>query len=242
MKIVGVLPLKTVPLFLLTSQKTFSAAEWFAYDMKVRKRATIVEEPTGGGAHSVDLFRIDDQFEIYIPTSRAINPVTGGNWEGTGVIPDVAVPSVAALDKAIELAKPAAEKFWQEKEKSLNAAVNEMQAQLDLAENLFRENKTEAAETALGSVFQIGDNEGLINEFFVGVLAYNYTSDKDEPIVYAILKKNIEFFPKSSTAYEALAYAYFSHGRKAQAIECIKKVRVLDPDNRNANKMIERLQ
>jgi C-terminal processing protease CtpA/Prc len=234
--------LTTVPLFLLTSQRTFSAAEWLAYDMKVRKRATIVGEPTKGGAHSVDLFKIDDQFEIYIPTSRAINPVTGGNWEGTGVIPDVPVPSEAALDKAIELAKTAAEKHWQEKEKSLRAAVEEMEGQLSLAEKLFREDKKEAAETALDSVFQIGDRHGLINEFFVNVLAYSYSSDQDEKIVYAILKKNIEFFPKSSTAYDSLAYAYFSHGRKEEAIGYLKKVLELDPDDRNAKKMIERLE
>jgi tetratricopeptide (TPR) repeat protein len=210
--------------------------------MKVRRRATIVGEPTKGGAHSVDLFKIDDQFEIYIPTSRAINPVTGGNWEGTGVIPDVPVPSGAALDKAIELAKLAADKHWEEKEKSLTAAINEMQGQLDLAEKFFREDKKEAAETALDSVFRIGGKQGLINEFFVNVLAYNYTSDKDELILYAILKKNIEFFPKSSTAYDSLAYAYFSHGRKEPAIECFKKVLELDPENRNAKKMIERLE
>jgi len=234
--------LTTVPLFLLTSQKTFSAAEWFAYDMKVRKRATIVGEPTGGGAHSVDLFRLDDEFEIFIPTSRAINHVTGGNWEGTGVIPDVSVPAGDALDKAIELAKIAADKHWQEKEKSLAAAVNEMQAQLDMAENLFREGKKEAAEAALDSVFRIGDSQGLINEFFVNVLAYNYTSDQDEQILYAILKRNIGLFPGSPTAHESLAYAYFSHGKKAQAVECFNKVLELDPDNRNAGKMIERLQ
>lgn len=234
--------LTTVPLFLLTSQKTFSAAEWFAYDMKVRKRATIVGEPTGGGAHSVDLFKIDDQFEIYIPTSRAVNPITGGNWEGTGVIPDVPVLSGTALDKAIELAKPAAEKYWQEKEKSLTAAVNEMQAQLEIAERLFLEGKKEAAQAVLDSVFRIGDKQGLINEFFANVLAYNYTSDQDEEILYAIMKKNIDLFPNSPTAHESLAYAYFSHGKKRAAIDSFKKVLQLDPDNRNAKKMIQRLE
>jgi tetratricopeptide (TPR) repeat protein len=189
----------------------------------------------------VDLFKIDDQFEIYISTSRAINPLTGANWEGTGVIPDVPVPSEAALDKAIELAKTAAEKHWQEKEKSLSAAVAEMEAQLSLAGKLFREDKREAAEKALDSVFRIGDKQGLINEFFINVLAYNYSSDQDEQILYAILKKNIEFYPKSSTAYDSLAYAYFSHGKREPAIECFKKVLELDPENRNARKMVERI-
>ena len=57
------------------------------------KRATLVGEPTKGGAHSVDVFGIDDRFEFYISTERAVSPVTGGNWEGTGVIPDIRVPA-----------------------------------------------------------------------------------------------------------------------------------------------------
>jgi len=117
-----------------------------------------------------------------------------------------------------------------------------MDGQLSLAEKLFRENKKDAAEAALDSVFRIGNKQGLINEFFVNVLAYNYSSDQDEEILCAILKKNIEFFPKSSTAYDSLAYAYFSHGKKAAAIECFKKVLELDPDNTNAKKMIQRLE
>ncbi|MDH4197265.1 MAG: S41 family peptidase, partial [Candidatus Aminicenantes bacterium] len=83
--------LADVPLFLLTGPKTFSAAEMFAYDMQASRRAMIVGEATRGGAHSVDLFRVDDQFEIYISTGRAVNPLTGSNWEGVGVLPDVRV-------------------------------------------------------------------------------------------------------------------------------------------------------
>ena len=32
--------------------------------------------------------------------ARAVNPVTGGNWEDTGVVPDVEVPVAAAFDTA----------------------------------------------------------------------------------------------------------------------------------------------
>ena len=83
---------------------SFSAAECFAYDMKVRGRAIIVGDSTKGGAHSVDLYNLFEQFEIYIPTMRAINPVTGSNWEGVGVIPDLTVNAESALDSAIVLA------------------------------------------------------------------------------------------------------------------------------------------
>lgn len=90
-----------VPIFLLTSEITFSAAEMFAYDLQVRNRATLVGDSTGGGAHSVGLYQIDDLFEIYVPTERAINPVTSGNWEGAGVIPDVVVPSETAWTRQL---------------------------------------------------------------------------------------------------------------------------------------------
>jgi tetratricopeptide (TPR) repeat protein len=241
-KDIGVKRLTDVPLFLLTSQRTFSAAESFAYDMKARERATIVGEPTKGGAHSVDLFKIDDRFEIYIPTARAINPITGENWEGTGVIPDVPIPSESALETAIELAKEAGAKFAKEKEAKLKSAVEEMQILMDRAEILYRENKQNEAGTALDSVFRIAEKNNLINEFFMDVLAYNYFSGKDEQILYAILKKKIELFPKSPTAYQALGYAYYKNNKTELAIKNFENVLKLDPDNRNAKKMIKRLR
>lgn len=94
-----------VPVYVLTSDRTFSAAEEFTYNLKNLKRATIVGDTTGGGAHPVDdhWFKIDDSIyvETRIPFGRAINPVTGTNWEGTGVVPDVAVPAEQALDAAM---------------------------------------------------------------------------------------------------------------------------------------------
>ena len=241
-KEIGVERLTAVPLFLLTSKRTFSAAESFAYDMKVRERATIIGDSTKGGAHSVDLYKIDDQFEIYIPTVRAINPITGENWEGTGVIPDILIPAESALDTAIVLAKKAGAEFARAKEAKLKLAVEEMQVLMDRAEMFFRENKKDKAETALDSVFQIADKHHLINEFFIFVLAYNYFSKEDEQILYAILKKKIEFFPRSPTAYEALGYAYYKNNNKELAISNYKKVLELDPDNRNAMNMIKRLR
>jgi hypothetical protein len=94
-----------VPLFILTSNFTFSAAEEFCYNMQTRKRAILIGETTGGGANPGQEFSINDQLSIFIPTGRAINPVTGTNWEGVGVVPDISTLSMDALDKAIELAK-----------------------------------------------------------------------------------------------------------------------------------------
>lgn len=93
-----------VPVFVLTSPVTFSAAEALAYDLQQLKRATIVGEPSGGGAHPVRFVRLGDGLNASIPVARAVNPVSGTNWEGVGVQPDVPVAADRALDRAIELA------------------------------------------------------------------------------------------------------------------------------------------
>lgn len=96
--------LAAAPAFVLTSSRTFSGAEEFSYNLKNLKRATIVGETTGGGAHPVRGERIDDRFVIGVPFARAINPITMTNWEGVGVEPDVKVAAADALTTAQKLA------------------------------------------------------------------------------------------------------------------------------------------
>ena len=96
----------TKPIYVLTARRTFSGAEEFSYNLKNLKRATIVGETTGGGAHPVAPHRIDDQFSIGVPFARAINPITKTNWEGSGVSPDVPVPASDALHTARRLIGP----------------------------------------------------------------------------------------------------------------------------------------
>jgi retinol-binding protein 3 len=88
------------PVFILTSVRTFSAAEEFTYNLKNLKRATIVGETTGGGAHPGGVRRITDQFGIWVPNGRAINPITKTNWEGTGIEPDIKIDPPSALKAA----------------------------------------------------------------------------------------------------------------------------------------------
>jgi len=90
--------------YVLTSHTTFSGSEELAYDLKVLKRATIVGEVTGGGANPGDVLPLPNSFSIFVPTGRAVNPITKTNWEGVGVQPDVAVPAVKGLDMAHYLA------------------------------------------------------------------------------------------------------------------------------------------
>lgn len=93
-----------IPVFILTSPQTFSAGEEFSYNLQALKRATLVGEPTAGGAHPGAPFRVHPHFEAFIPWGRAINPITGSNWEGEGVQPDVLIKTEQALDTAHKLA------------------------------------------------------------------------------------------------------------------------------------------
>jgi hypothetical protein len=92
------------PIYVLTAHRTFSAPESLAYELQQMRRATIVGEVTGGGAHSGAWFPVDDQFSLFIPLSRYVSAVSGGDWEGTGVRPDVLCAASEALDRAHHLA------------------------------------------------------------------------------------------------------------------------------------------
>jgi retinol-binding protein 3 len=91
------------PVYVLTSARTFSGAEEFSYNLKTQKRATIIGETTGGGAHPVWGRRINEHFMMGVPGARAINPITKTNWEGVGVEPDIKVPAADALATALKL-------------------------------------------------------------------------------------------------------------------------------------------
>lgn len=90
----------TRPVYVLTSENTFSGAEEFAYDLQTQRRGEVVGDTTGGGAHPGGMRRVAEHFGVWLPSGRAVNPVTGKNWEGTGVRPDVPVPASEALRTA----------------------------------------------------------------------------------------------------------------------------------------------
>jgi C-terminal processing protease CtpA/Prc len=93
------------PVYVLTSARTWSGAEQFCYDLKMLKRATLVGETTGGGAHAGVFHRIDDHFGVGIPETAVINPFSKVDWEGVGVAPDVKVKAADALETAEKLAE-----------------------------------------------------------------------------------------------------------------------------------------
>jgi len=91
-------------IYVLTSSYTFSGAEEFTYNLKNMERATIVGETTGGGAHPVSGYIVNDNFIARVPFGKAVNPITETNWEGSGIEPDVSTPKDKALETAYLMA------------------------------------------------------------------------------------------------------------------------------------------
>jgi retinol-binding protein 3 len=129
------------PVYVLTSKRTFSAAEECTYNLQKLDRAIIVGETTGGGAHPGGPQPIVDKFVIWVPMGRAINPVSKTNWEGTGVKPDIEVPAELAL----KTAQIEALKKLQEKKKNDPDAVKQLGRALQNAKRDLDELKVKGA-------------------------------------------------------------------------------------------------
>ena len=94
------------PVYVLTSSRTQSAAEYFVYNLKMLKRATIVGETTAGHQHSGAFHRITDHFGMGIQEAAPPdNPFPVKGWEAIGIDPDVKVSRTEAFDRARKLAE-----------------------------------------------------------------------------------------------------------------------------------------
>lgn len=94
--------LASVPVFVLTSGLTFSAAESFVFGLKAHERITIVGEPTAGGGHFGGVVSLPGGFSMFLPRGRTYDPRTNEGWEATGIQPDIRVPYERALATAMK--------------------------------------------------------------------------------------------------------------------------------------------
>ncbi|WP_329379936.1 S41 family peptidase [Streptomyces sp. NBC_01351] len=96
------------PVYVLTSEITFSGGEDVAYTLQAHGRAVVIGATTRGGAHPTARHAVSEHTLVTVPAARSISTVTGTNWEGVGVVPDIRVPADQALDQALEEALKAA--------------------------------------------------------------------------------------------------------------------------------------
>jgi DNA-binding MarR family transcriptional regulator len=97
--------LPKIPVYVLTSRTTFSAAESFAFGLRNHNRITIVGERTGGGGHFGAFIPLTAGFSMFLPRGLTYNPATKEGWEAEGLKPDIEVPYEKALETALGLAR-----------------------------------------------------------------------------------------------------------------------------------------
>ncbi|MEL6593687.1 MAG: S41 family peptidase [Bacteroidota bacterium] len=218
-----------VPLFLVTSSTTFSAAEGFSYDLQVYDRATIVGEITKGGANPGGFELLNEKLQVFIPDCRVVNHITNSNWEGVGVIPDVKIDAEQAIDKAIELAQAAAKEFRAKPEAEYQALIAEMKAVLDN----FEPGKSESVLEEKLTQFHTW---GLINEDEINAWGYEYLLQRQEiDIALVIMKTNISLYPKSANIVDSYAEALMTKGELEAALIQYEKAVALAEEQGDPN-------
>ncbi|MEZ5040647.1 MAG: S41 family peptidase [Saprospiraceae bacterium] len=215
-----------VPLFILTSSRTFSGAEEFSYNMQTQKRATLVGETTGGGANPGGTFRINKDLTVFIPTGTAINPITGTNWEGVGVIPEVKTSKEDALDKAIALATEAAAAYREKTEKKVSA----------LLQDLFKQLTSPNGEEASLASLKEGCELGILGENDINMLGYYFLQEvKNSQAAELVLKNNTLLFPSSANVFDSYGEALATNGKIAEAAKSYRKAVELAKANQDPN-------
>jgi len=231
-----------VPIFVLTSSYTFSGAEEFAYNLQTQKRATIIGEVTGGGANPGRMFPIINDFGVFIPTGRAINPITKTNWEGVGVKPEIEVESAKAFETALAKAQEAAKLHNETVTKKIKESINELETNTAKAEKLFNENKTSEGSQLIETSLNKALSSNLLDEMAINQMGYEYLQMNKMAMALAIFQFNVKAFPNSANVYDSLAETHMNMGNKALAIENYKKSLELNPKNAHAVEMLQQLK
>ena len=90
------------PVSVLVSERTFSSGEALAYHLQSRGRGRVVGQRTPGAADHITPVRLTSHVRAFLPEARIRDAVTGTNWEGAGVVFDIACEPAEALEAAIE--------------------------------------------------------------------------------------------------------------------------------------------
>jgi C-terminal processing protease CtpA/Prc len=229
-----------IPIFVLTSGYTFSGGEEFAYNLKTRKRATLIGETTGGGANPGGFFPLDPPIGMFIPTGRALNPVTGDNWEGKGVEPDIRADSAQALALALEQARSAATDGRKLAEEKIARAAERLATQLREAERHAPDDPAAAREIVTRALDEARSAD-IADEISVNILGYEYLGKKNYPMAVQVLGYNARTFPRSANVYDSLGEGYMKSGNSALAIENYRKTLQVNPDNPGAREALRSL-
>lgn len=214
---VGGKKLVEIPLFIMIGEETFSGAEEFAYNMLTQKRATLIGQTSAGGANPGGTRGINEHLSVFIPTGRAINPITNTNWEGVGVQPEIHTKKEETFDQALILAQKAAESLRK------NKLETYIQLQQNLNQHLELYKQGESEINISTSIKNLVDS-GLFGEWDINTLGYKYLTELNKPeIGLCILKSNTIHFPNSPNVFDSYGEALKINADLPAALESYQK-------------------
>jgi len=206
-----------IPLFIMTSSKTFSAAEEFSYNMQIQKRATLVGQITGGGANPGRGMNINTELGVFIPLGKAINPITNTNWDGKGVIPDIKTSENETFNKTYALAKTAAKKHKTQIQSENRLLLTTL---IQILDKPLHSESDRNIEVQLKKCVE----SKVLNEIEINRLGYQYLMEYSKPKqAEFILKTNTVLYPESPNAFDSYAESLMANGDLESALKISRK-------------------
>lgn len=198
---VGGRKMADVPLFIVIGEETFSGAEEFSYNMQTQKRAILIGQTSAGAANPGGTRMINKDLGVFIPTGRAINPITSTSWENIGVVPEIKTTKEETFEKVNALAKKAAEDRRKSKLENYIRLHKELNTYLDQYEKGTSEINIRSSITKLV-------NASLLGEWDINNLGYQYLMDLNKPkIALCLLESNTILFPNSPNVFDSYGEA-----------------------------------
>jgi len=235
---VGGKKLVDIPLFIMIGDETFSGAEEFSYNMQTQKRATLIGQTSAGAANPGGTRGINEHLSVFIPTGRAINPITNTSWEGVGVQPEILTNKEETFDQALILAQKAADSLRK------NKLETYIQLQQKLNQHLKHFKQGESEININTSIKNLVDS-GLFGEWDINTLGYQYMTELNKPeIGLCILKSNTIHFPNSPNAFDSYGEALKLNGDLTAALESYQKAvdKAIENNDKNLTYYKETLQ
>lgn len=214
---VGGTKLPNVPLFVMTSNRTFSGAEEFSYNMQTQERATLVGQTTGGGANPGGTMPINENLSVFIPRGRAINPITKTNWEGVGVIPEVKTTPDITYETTLKLAQEAAKAYRNQRDAEYTQLLLDLNSQLETF-------NAGTSEDAIYRHLKTCREAKVLQEGDINALGYTYLMEKGKPRIAAcIFRANTLLYPDSANVFDSYAESLLATGDKKASVSNYQK-------------------
>ena len=217
--------LPDIPVFVLTDNRSASAAEEFAYFIKHGKRGLVVGDTTIGAGYGAMSHRLNDRFFISISSEEDINPYTKTNFEGVGVIPNIPTEGADALSKAKSLADVAAKKYHQQKRRIRN----------NLQEDLRNFSKETPASEIINTIKQ-SHAAGILNERAINSFGYQCMRQLENlQMAEVVFRTNTELYPTSANTYDSYAESLVANGKLAEAVVQYERAIALGVEKGDSN-------